>query len=178
MDIIKGIFLIIIGYCIKWLENYIRNRNPLSIKIDQNFAYEGHGGIRGVLSFIGFRMKIDFRNNTKNETNVMISDISFYPQEEIELFDFEYENGVYPEIKSSPITDFPINPGSKLVYFKFKIKGNNKFDIDDFEKYNNISMIFKIEYGESPGFKKRTQRIIIENFFNNLVETIKSKNIF
>jgi len=178
LNILAGIILILIGYCIKWFENYWRNRNPLSITIDQNFDYTGHGGTRGILFNIGFRMNVNFKNNTKNENNIMISDISLYPKEEIELFDFEYENGVYPEIKSSPIKDFPINPGSKLMYFKFKIKGNKKFGLSDIEKYSDIPMIFKIEYSLPPDFKTKPEKIKMENFFNNLIETVKKRNIF
>jgi len=177
-NILAGIILILIGYCIKWFENYLRNRNPLSINVGQDFNYTGHGGIRGSLSHIDFRMKINFKNNTKSENNIMISNISLYPQKEIEFFDFEYENGVYSEINSSPIKDFQISPGSKLVYFKFSIRGNNKFGLSDIERHTDIPMIFKIEYSLSPDFKTKTEKIKMEKFFNNLIETVKNRNIF
>jgi len=173
LNILAGIILILIGYCIKWFENYWRNRNPLSITIDQNFGYTGHGGTRGILFNIGFRMNVNFKNNTKNENNIMISDIRLYPQKEIGFFDFEYENGVYPEIKSSPIKDFPINPGSKLMYFKFNLKGNKKFSLSDIEKYKNMPVIFEIKYSLSPDFKEKAIIIKMEKFFENLVRAIK-----
>jgi len=114
-------------------------------------------------------MNIDFKNNAERKTFVRISDINLYPQKEIKLFDFEYENGVCPKIKSSPITDFPISPGSTLVYFKFKIKGKKKFGIEDIERYKNIPILFKIIYS-SPNFKERTKEIKMENFYKNIVK--------
>ena len=173
------IYFIIIVLIIKRIIEILRIRNPLSIKFDKNFEYTGHGGTRITLSYISLCAKIFFKNNTKIDTNVIISDIRLYTQKEIEFFDFEYENGIYDEIESNPITDFKIGPESKLVYFKFNIKGRKRFILNDIEKYKSIPVIFKIRYSLSPNFRvrKRTLIIVLEKFFDNLIETIKDKNI-
>lgn len=176
MDILKGIFLILIGYCIKWLENYLRNRNPISIDIDPKLNSRGSGGSMGKKGCeMLLSLDVNLSNNTGRKIGVKIKNVDLSPAKEIVFFKFKYRKGLHKTGFSFLHQKVDLVAGDNLFRFPFEMTCVKSFNSKDFESCKSIPMVFKIEYSVSPKFKEKKFELPINNFFEELEKLITRK---
>ncbi len=166
-----------IEYLLKKIENFCKNRKPLTITTNPNIGYRGFNGFMGNMGCeMLLSLDINFANNTEKKINATINNIDFYPKKEIKFFKFKFEKGIHSMGFSFLKRKIPLDPGDTLFRFPFEIKSITSFTREDFEGCKDIPTIFKIEYTVSPKFQEKTREIELKDFFEKM-DNLGRKNV-
>ena len=178
--IIAPLITVIFIYIAKWIENRIRNREPLQIKVDiKHFDINYQYKFMSQYHPLGIFIPICFTNNTFLGFDVFFSDFHFQPKKKIKELRFQPHNKIYGK-KDTGIHEEKLiikERTNKTGYLYIDIKSSKDYEKEDFltflESIKNNPIILKFNYVVSNDPKDKEFETEIKYFFKELINKIE-----
>ena len=178
--ILVPLITVILIYLAKWIENKIRNKNPLQINADiKHFDIKFQYKFMSQYHPLGIFIPIHFTNKTLLGFDVFFSNVNFQPKNKIKELKFSPHNRIYSKKDTGiPKEKFVIQERTnKTGYLYVDIKSSKDYEKEVFQSFleelKNCSILLKFNYIVSNNPKDREFKTEIKGFFNELKSKIE-----